>query len=229
VPQSAGEFMLPPIRWSYFDPGAERYRTIETEPLSMVVSPGEGTVLPEAVSKGRRIQPLATDLRFIKPAPAELIDHRGDIYRRNWFWMLVGLPWVAVPFLMLAGWQRRQFESSAFARERRAAGRTRKRLGEARVCLDRGDNTEALRTATSALASYVADRAQCSAQGLTYENLAALALAGGASREISQELREVVERFDELRYTPGGSSVEEIQGLIERAGGVIARLEKEWR
>jgi hypothetical protein len=229
VPQSAGEFTIPPIRWSYFDPEAETYRTIETDPLPMTVTPGEGVVLPQGTPTGRRIQALATDLRFIKPAPASLVDRRGDIYRRAWFWMLVGLPWVAFPLVMLAGWQRRRFEGSAFARERRAARRAKKRLGEARAELGKGDVSSALRSAREALATYIADRSQRSARGLTYEDLGSLLAGGGVSPETSQMLCEVIERIDELRYTPRGSSDEDIQQLIDRAQQMITRLEKEWK
>jgi hypothetical protein len=229
VPQSAGEFTLPPITWSYFDPEAESYRTIETAPLTISVTPGDGQMVQQGIPSGRRIQTLASDLRFIKPAPDELKDRRNDLYLTSWYWMLVGLPWVAIPSVLLAGWQRQRFDRSSYARERRAARQARKRLADARGYLDQGNSAEAVRSASDAMTNYVADRSQRAAQGLTYDNLATLVAEGGASGEASQDLRRVVEQFDELRYTPGGAPPEATQQLIDQASQIIGRLEKEWR
>jgi hypothetical protein len=56
-----------------------------------------------------------------------------------------------------------------------------------------------------------------------------LATAAGVTQETSARLREVVEGFDRMRYTPGGGASGETQELIEGASRLITALEREWR
>jgi hypothetical protein len=230
VPQAAGELTVPPVRWSYFDPRAAAYRSLETEALVLSVDPGESAPAAAAApSAGRAIRAVARDLRFIKPAVVPLPDRREDLYRRTWFWLLVALPWVVLPVMVLVGWRRERLDRSGRARERKAARRARRLLRLARQAAQRGELGEAQRTGSSALAGYVADRAHRSAQGLTYLDLVALADGAGVAPETTDHLREVVESFDRLRYTPGGGEAAETTELVDRAGSLVTLLEKEWR
>lgn len=230
VPQTAGRLTIPPVRWSYFDPTDERYHTAETEPVILDVSPGTaGLTTAPAAPGGRAIRPVATDLGFIKPAVLHLRDRRNDLYRKTWYWLLVALPWVVIPAVLLAGWRRERLDRSGRTRERRAARRARRSLRRAREALGRGEVSEAQRAGVSALSGYVADRAHRSPRGMTYADLVALAGRGGASEETSAVLREVVEGFDRLRYTPGGGEPAETERLIQDSGRLVTRMEKEWR
>lgn len=107
VPAQAGPLTLPPLEVSVFDPDAERYVTLRTDPVTINVLPGEEgagevTSFSEGVQR-RDVEALGDD---ILPAPGDvrLRDHR----------LAAVLPWLlaapSVPGLGLLGvllWSRR--------------------------------------------------------------------------------------------------------------------------
>ena len=106
VPASAGPLTLPPLEVSVFDPDAERYVTLRTDPVTVNVLPGEegaGEVTSFSEGQRREVEALGDD---ILPAPGDvrLRDHR----------LAAVLPWLvaapAAPSLGLLGallWARR--------------------------------------------------------------------------------------------------------------------------
>ncbi len=73
IPTQAGEFPLGPVEWTYFDPIAGQYRTIQTDATNLVVTPGSaGPTLP-TTAPGTDDAPMApvTDVPpTITAAPA---------------------------------------------------------------------------------------------------------------------------------------------------------------
>ena len=55
VPTQAGELTLPPFALSYFDPAADKYRRVETPPLTVQVAPGEDLPGTTPVGEGKQV------------------------------------------------------------------------------------------------------------------------------------------------------------------------------
>ena len=69
VPNAPGNFDLPPIEYSYFDPDLEQYVTASTDTISVRVDPDpSAAVIPNPVAGDAGILPVS-DNRHIKPAP----------------------------------------------------------------------------------------------------------------------------------------------------------------
>jgi hypothetical protein len=74
VPETTGALLVPPLAFSYFDPGAARIVTAETQPLSLRVEGGTaaaGLPVPVAASAAARATgalPLRSDLERAAPA-----------------------------------------------------------------------------------------------------------------------------------------------------------------
>ena len=89
VPTAPGEFTIPSIPFSFFDPFAKEYRTILTEPIPLTVAPSLGQESAPLPSDRDEVERLGEDIRHIKPVPGELRPSESPItgdtaYRLGW-------------------------------------------------------------------------------------------------------------------------------------------------
>ena len=66
VPREAGDFTIPPVRFTYFDPSKDSYETVSTDPIPVTVAKGTAAPLPPDEDEDS-VERLATDIRHIKP------------------------------------------------------------------------------------------------------------------------------------------------------------------
>ena len=70
VPVSSGEYTIPPLSWSYYDPSLSQYRTLKTEPLTLQVTPASkadsGFDFRSHSDLNGGVQTLGQDIRYLK-------------------------------------------------------------------------------------------------------------------------------------------------------------------
>ena len=107
VPNSPGSFMLPAIDFSFFDPKAEHYVTIATDPIPVRVSAGAAPSSSGASPAATRSEVVrtASDIRHIRPVPDSLSPHNDRVTSSPLYW--VG--WLLPVFAVAAGvaWKNR--------------------------------------------------------------------------------------------------------------------------
>ncbi|MGH9750712.1 MAG: BatD family protein, partial [Candidatus Polarisedimenticolia bacterium] len=92
IPLSPGTLTIPPVPFSFFDPGEAAYRTVATAPIAVVVTRGAaGETAGPAVTQ-RDIRALRRDIHYIKPAGGVLRDRSSHFYRSPLFLVLLALP-----------------------------------------------------------------------------------------------------------------------------------------
>ena len=187
VPQGGGRVTIPPAPWTYFDPASERYVTVQTEPIEVVVQ-GEALAEPGAPAPG-------------PDAPAALLtdaDWRRPPGRGLWLWAVLGgglaLPALIAGLVLAARTGRERMAADTPARRaRRAPATARQRLAEAR----RLDGPAAFAEIEAALRDYLADRHDVPRGPLAPDALAAL------PDEPRRRLRSVLAACTQGRFAPG--------------------------
>ena len=103
IPEVPGRFELPTIEYAYFDPDAEEYVKISTDPISVEVLPDSDTVnSASSVSNvDEAMDQEAADIQGIKPPPARIRSRSGSVAASPMFWSLWLLP--VAGLLALAG------------------------------------------------------------------------------------------------------------------------------
>ena len=70
VPTSSGLYEIPALSWSYFDPTLKQYRTLQTKPISLEVTPSskadQGFDFGVQAELGNGFQTLNKDIRYLK-------------------------------------------------------------------------------------------------------------------------------------------------------------------
>lgn len=136
-PRREGEQMIPPITWSYFDPSTQKYVTLSSPPIPIMVDPSTSpeTLSDAATGSSQAGTALTKTTGGISPnvvaANLVLVSHGLDPHP-----VVLGAA-VAVPpamcfAVMLISWRGARMRGDVhFARRRAAGRRARSRIGKA--------------------------------------------------------------------------------------------------
>lgn len=207
IPRVKGEYKIPEIEFSYFDPDAGKYVTLHSEEMTLKVS-GEGIATQPATQRPgpktaekTNVNYLNTDIGFIqlntdlKPASYQ------PFYDRFWYMLLFVLPLALIPLLLL----KRLYEASVDrnspqAKAKKAAHAARTRLGKAKKALDRKDYQAFYYETEKALYSFISDKLKLSRKDASIARIHKEVIAHGAEDSVAQELIDALEACNQARY-----------------------------
>ena len=222
VPGQPGNYTIPSITFTYYDPQAEQYRTTSTEPIPIVVKPGETGGAAAAVA-GSDNQPgtlFAGDIRHIKPVPTRLRNAGAPILTNPLYWGCWLLPLLVVSGAWVWQKQRQRFsEDTVYARCQTARRRARKILTEAQP-----DKAETYAIAQRALLGYLSDKLNQPTVGLTTAGLMDRLQAAQLDPALIEAVRSTLEQIDIGRFAPVEETAAQI--LVSETRQLIDNLEK---
>lgn len=216
VAEREGKLTIPTIEFSYFDPEAESYETIRSEPIELTIrggkapSPGreeptggrdEGELEEEddlVDSLVSRLEPPGASVS-IEPAPT-------SIERTRTFWILLVLPILGGLLLWLEGPVRRLWARWRPGRRRGAAYRRALRL------LDEAEEAEsgerALELVREALGTYMVEVADIGAGDITEADLPERLESRGVDNDLASRFHQLLKGFSQARYSPDAATRE---------------------
>ena len=220
APDAAGDFELPPIEYSYFDPDLEEYVTVSTDALSVRVTPDpEAEVAPEPTINEDG-SPAITDIRHIKPAPRGIGSPSEPTRISPLIWGMGVLPVAALATLAAWRW--------AIAR-REAALRANASVRERQLALSRltelGSSASGADAAAAALRGYLSVALGRNSSALTASELKELLRERGVTDETTQLLGETLGALDQRRFAPPGTVAEDDSG--KAVAELVSRIERE--
>lgn len=226
VPGSPGQFTIPAIRYTYFDPATGQYQTIQTAPLPVSVSPAEAQPPVPAVSGSGKeaVTQIAGDIRHIKPAPPALKSAGKALTLYPVYWLL----WL-LPLLGLAGnfvWlKQRDYlrRNTALARRSRAYRNAQKLLQQAQKQAE-----SPYSAAGRILTAYLSDKLNRAVSGMTRPELAAQLQSAGVADALIARVQSVLAQSDLGRFAPANSALSD-QRLLPDTRQLIDDLEKAFR
>ena len=218
VPAAPGDFTMPSIPFSFFDPYAEEYRTVLTDPIPLTVAPASGQE-SAPISSGRdEVERLGSDIRHIKPVPGELRPSgrpvTGNVlYRLGWAAPLAAIA-VAAGLRLYASRRR-----DPVMERRRAA------YPNAMRALDSPGAASPAGAAGAALGAYLGDVLGQGIAGMTRAELAE-ALAGQWDDEaLVRRVLDALTLSEGARFAPGIDPAGD--GLVQDVRDLLADLEAE--
>ena len=218
IPRSTDVKELPEVRLVYFDPVAKTYKTDVQSPIKLVIKAGGGGQTTIVASGGNRLRPeekLGQDIVYLK-GDLGPVAPTVPFCATPTFWTLNALPVLAL--LSGIGWKRRTERlrgDVAYARRSRAARNARKIL----VTSKSYDEVQ------RALQSYLGDRLNIPAGGITTSIVDEQLVPRGVNGELAAEMKKCFEACDMARFAGGGA----VDGMVttrEKAERLIDELEK---
>jgi hypothetical protein len=227
VPDTEGKYIIPPLKFSFFDPKEEEYRTITTEEIALDVKGVAGSDL--ALSTARApVKVLGRDILYIKPDLGRMRVGGGRLYANSAFLVIQIFPAIVLFAAFVYQRHRQRLEGdAAYARSRRARAAASARLKGARALMARRAFSSVPSEVSKALVEYVGDKTNLRTAGQTLDAILAELEERGASRDALETLKRCIERCDYLRFA--AREVDESSSLevIELAGRFIDSLERE--
>jgi hypothetical protein len=224
VPATAGEYLIPSINYTYFNPEAGSYETSSSDPIPLMVLGSEDQAPVAGVPGVERqeVEQIAGDIRFIKPAPQELNGTTSGLTGSAVYWLL----WLLPPLAAFAdwGWRRRQrrLESNpALVRRSRAARTARKAITVARR-----EGRDPHQAAGRILSQYLGDKLNQPVAGLTQEALARRLSDNAIDPAMVEQVCSLMAASELGRFAPGSGDDQQAPELIGEVELLIADLEK---
>lgn len=222
VPARPGEYTFPSISFSYFDPQAAAYRTLETDPIPVSIEGDTAANEPSVVvgPEKQAIQVTGGDIRHIKPVPTVLENAGGSLLAQPLYWAL----WILPVFIVAGVWfwqglRQRLQKDTAYARSRRARRTALKILANAGQRESHG-----YAAAQRALLGYLSDKLNRPTAGLTTPELLKLLQENQLDDELVARVRNIVNEIDASRFAPVEETAE--QSLVAETQKLINDLEK---
>jgi hypothetical protein len=225
VAEASGTYVIPSIRYPVFRPDLDQFEVIETRPITLeVLEAGDvGEEMLPGAGSANLISSQGANLRFIRLGDPGLRQARGRLWTSTGFWLAQLLPIVGfAAVLLIARHQERVRADQGYARLRRSASESRRRLKAARHHLEQGDARAFCGAVTEALVGYVADRTNVPAPALTVDGVGELLTSRGVDAAVVANLVACLERCNFGRFAPGADQA--TRELLADAEAVLRAL-----
>ncbi|MFH1954574.1 MAG: BatD family protein [Pseudomonadota bacterium] len=220
VPEQEGDFEIPPLSFSFFDPGKGQYSVLQSPKKSLVVLPGKGKMIMVEAGPDRQKGANGSVKRGVKEIGHDILPlHTSvrDMETRSWvrprgplLWLILLLPF----FLYLSTFlglrlKKRSVRTLPAQRAKKAA---KKLIKE---CREKGVDADHL---TLCIRDYFNDRFGLALAALTPDDAAGILTSRGVSSDLSRKLRTLLIGLENTIYTGKGQGVgrmgEEIPRLV---------------
>lgn len=220
TPQTPGDYTIPPIPFTYYDPQAGDYVTVKTEAIKLRVTPGKNYMSrkPDNTVSYKDIHEI------LKQAPPELTYNSKPAMHSMGYWSLYILPVAA-----LAGyavWRRRDEELSrdtALLRSKRANKVALQRLTTARNHLQQKNKGPFYEEVSKAIWLYLSDKLSIPLSNLSRDTATEALNIRKVSPDVQKKLNDVIWECETALYASGGSRT--MNDTYNDAVKIISNLE----
>jgi hypothetical protein len=235
IPKRAGEYAIPELAWTYFDPAAREYKTLSSPAKRLVVTAGAGAASSAAApaagapaappDDGGAFGRMAQKLRSISTRADLSTDGRGIVLDEPWFLALAAfapLAYIGVAAAQIA--RRRRRDALTRDRSKRADALARRRLDDLARAGEGLDGGRFFAELQRTLIGFLEDRLETAVAGDTMAELAARLRQRGFSDELADATVAEMESCDFARFARSAADGAERSQALDRARALLARL-----
>ena len=221
VPQQKGNYPIPPINFSYFDPATEQYKTLSSDEIIIDVENG-----PATLAQNNNKVPVEAQKQFsyIKSEANLISKNQESFFGSTIFWSMLGTPVLLIPLVIFFGRKRREYQNDIKGNRLRKADKlARKYLGDAKKNL--GDQTAFYLALEKCLHNYLKARLNIQTSEMSKERISQLLQERGVAVETTASFLKLLESCEFARYTPASSVA--MQHDYDQASQVISDIDKQ--
>ena len=232
IPRYAGDYKIPAVQYSYFDPQAGAYKMLKGKEYSVRVekgnesSQGSGEAALQSFKK-EDVRMLGQDIRYIKTHKNDLRP-KGVLYFATMeYWLSFLIPFVLFVVGMILN--RRRIKANADlvrVKSKTANKMAQKRLRAASVAMKAGNSELFYQETLNALWGYVSYKLNIAASELNRDNISDHLTRRGADATLIQSFIEVLDHCEYARYAPGANQGEEMDNVYKDSISIITKLDK---
>lgn len=230
IPRSSGDFTIPAIEWSYFDPAVSRYITISTVPARFSVAKSSVPLTGPQLftpSGSEDIRYLGRDIRFIRSDAGRLRKTGTPVISSRAFYSAYGFSILVFALIIIIRREQVKRNSDKARMMNRRAGRiAAKRLKTAFKFMSMSENEKFYDEVMRSLWGYASNKLGIPLSELSGERAAQEMKRRGDSTGLSERLLELTNVCEMVRYAPA-RSVDDPAKVYERAARLIRDIEEQ--
>ncbi len=228
-PRFEGEYTIPGIKFSYFNPSTGSYVTKTTEEYKLHVEKGTQEQSATVVSSLRRedVQLIGKDIRFIKQGNPSFHAKGYTFYGTLGFYSVyAGSTLLFLLLFVVYRKKARENANIALMRNKKANRVATKRLKSASVFMKQNQNEAFHEAILKAFWGYLSDKLGIALSDLNRENAVRNLQDKNVDQDVIDDLIEIIDQCEYARYAPAGGS-EARSELYKKAVSTMSRLEKQ--
>lgn len=227
IPRHAGQFEIPAIEFSYFDPSAKRYQSVTSEPINVNVSKGTGDQSSITSSGYRKedVKLLGDDIRHIHEDKYSTVEEGNSFFGSAGFWTLFLLPvLVFIAAFVLRKRIEEQRNDIVGKKKKKAEKVAGKYLKAAKQKLTENDTQGFYEQIDKAIAIFLSDKMTLPVSSLSRENIVNELKIRNISNDIIDNYTSIVDECQMARFS--GAAAETKGEMMNRASDLITILNK---
>ena len=222
-PKKKGEFTIPEITYSWFNPSKKSYETAKAGPWNVKVEKGDAAAEaifqapvaqgPAAVQK-QEIESLGSDIRFIH----KVNDYSDTTapYKSILYWVIFA---AAIPFYLIVTFavrsRRKHNSDAALVRKGKADKMLKVRFANAREALKKGDTKALYAALENGLIDYLSDKTNLEFKGMTRPQMKDELAKLGIKAETIAAIDSWLEKCAFARFAPVNPTKDEQEQMLK--------------
>jgi hypothetical protein len=220
--RTPGEYTIPAIAFSYYNPQTGAYVIENTEPIKLHIKAGKN-YSPDAIAKNGGLK----DIHNINTSPLTSLSFGGKpMLFSVGYWSMYALPLLA--FAGIAFWRRREDELSSDVvayKSRKANKIALKRLSTAQKLLQQNSRVPFYEEVSKAIWLYLSDKLNIPLSSLSKESAQEALSTRNIPQDLQLRMEHVISDCETALYAPMGSS-QQMNNTYQEAVSIISRLEE---
>lgn len=229
IPRYAGEFEIPAIAFSYFEPKSGSYKTLKSDAYKLHVAQGEGgsgtSPVVSNFSNKESVKYLGKDIRYLKVKDFNFIANNDIFFGSFMYYMCYLVP--AILFIVFFFIYRKQVKENsniALVRTKKANKIAVKRLKNAGKLMKENKKEEFYDEVLRALWGYLSDKLNIPQASLTKDNVEIELAKYGVDDTLTNEFMDILNTCEFARYAPAQAS-DAMDKLYELTVDAIGKME----
>lgn len=220
TPSVAGDYEIPALPFSYYDPSKGAYTTLYTTPIKLHVTQGSNVKKEIAGNK------LISDLNNIDTKALELNKANGTLLYSKAYWSIYAISLIG---LLLFAWRKKKKESEAsnvgLFKNKYANKIALKRLKTAKLFLDKKDTIPFYEEISKAIWLYLSDKLNIPLSQLSKETAIESLQSKNISEEQLSKMNVIIEDCAMALYAPAGAA-QQMNNTYNETVQLIGELEE---
>lgn len=218
-PQTPGDYVIPSIKFSYYDAATGTYKESATTPIKVHVTKGKH--YNPNIAKATAI----TDIQDINKAAFVSDNVHEPIASKPWYWILFGIGLAGLIALLLRKKQLEMYEGNQVLFKNKKANKIAwKRLAEARKLLPQQQHKAFYEEVSKAIWLYLSDKLNIQLSHLSKETMEDELEAKQVPIAQINRVKSLVLECEMALYSPSGGQ-QQRQHTLDEAAGTIGELE----
>jgi hypothetical protein len=223
IPQYKGNYPIKPLRFSYFDLGSGKYKTLSSPEIMINVLDGPTAAVASNSSDKNKISNVE-QFKFIKLKTKLLTIDKEDFFGSNLYLGLMLLPFLILPVIVLVKKKKEAIDGDVTGNRIRMNNKLAKKyLSEAKKQIN---NKEFFYIALEkAMHNFLKAKLHIETSEMSKDNIQELLLSRNANPQAVNDFIALTENCEVARYAPSSSVA--IQQDFDKAVLIISDLEKQ--